>query len=80
MSCLGHLQSFRTKGLNILDVLIWKFNRGFAYVEGDMAKENLPCPVMWHQKIGGPGHVTKIQLKNDYWALSQRTCGGLGEV
>jgi hypothetical protein len=33
-----------------LDVLIWKFIRGFAYMEGDMAKENLPCPVMWHQK------------------------------
>jgi hypothetical protein len=39
-----------TKGLNILDVLIWKFIRGFMYVEGDMAKENLPCPMMWHQK------------------------------
>jgi hypothetical protein len=37
-------------GLNILDVLIWKFIRGFAFVEGDMAKENLPCPLMWHQK------------------------------
>jgi hypothetical protein len=46
MSRLGHLQAFRTKGLNILDVLIWKFIRGFAYVEGDIAKENLPCPVL----------------------------------
>jgi hypothetical protein len=50
MSRLGHLQSFRTKGLNVSDVLIWKFIRGFAYVEGDMSKENLPSPVMWHQK------------------------------
>jgi hypothetical protein len=50
MSRLGHLLSFRTKGLNVLDVLIWKFIQGFAYVEGDMSKENLPCPVMWYQK------------------------------
>jgi hypothetical protein len=50
MSRLGQLQSFMKKGLNILDVLIWKFIWGFAYMEGDMAKENLPCPVMWHQK------------------------------
>jgi hypothetical protein len=80
MSRLGHLQSFRTKGLNVLDVLIWKFIRGFVYVEGDMSKENLSCLVCGTKKIGGPGQVTKIQLKNDCWALSQRTCGGLGEV
>jgi hypothetical protein len=50
MSHLGHLQLFRTKRLNVLDVLIWKFIQGFAYVEGDMSKENLPYPMMWHQK------------------------------
>jgi hypothetical protein len=47
MNCLGHLQSFRTKGLNILDVMIWKFIQGFAYMEGDMEKRKLalPCDV-----------------------------------